>query len=235
MLPGDSIDIQLLPTAQKRKLGLGIKQEIDSNEFTSTVAGSLAVDHRRKAAKISSNGRYISEKGDNVICQVRGASFETFHLFINPFSPQGILSHFAFEGASKKTRPQLKNGDVVYAKIVAAQKNMDVELSCVNPSTGKAEGLGPLTEGMVFDVSRETADRLHRKDVEIMKELGEKIPGGFETIVGKNGRVCIDCAEAGMRGTIVVGRILQMIDEGVLSDKDIRKTMNRIMKELGLG
>ena len=235
LLPGDSIDVQVLPTAQKRKLGLGIKQDISSNDYTSTTAGILAINHRKKAAKVVSGGRYIPEKGDDVICQVRGASFETFHLYINAFSPQGILSHFSFEGASKKTRPQLKTGDVVYAKIVACQKNMDIELSCVNPNSGKAEGLGQLNDGMVFDVSLNVVGRLLRKELEIMEELGGKIPGGFEMIVGRNGRVWVDCAEAGVQGILAVGRILEMIGQGGLSEKEEKKFMNRMLKELGLG
>ena len=84
VLPGDSIDVSYLPTAQKRKLGLGIKQEIDSNDFTSTLAGPVQVDHSKKTAQISTpNARYVARTGDLVICQVRGQSFETFHLYSN--------------------------------------------------------------------------------------------------------------------------------------------------------
>ena len=160
----------------------------------------------------------------------------TSHLSINAYSPQAILSHFAFEGASKKTRPQLKNGDLVYARIAFAQKNMDVELTCVNPSTGRADGLGPLTDGMVFDISLEFADRLLKKQLApMMEELGNKIPGGFELVVGKNGRAWVDCADAGVKGIIAVGRVLQQVDEGNLQEKEQKKLVNRTVKDLGLG
>ena len=237
VLPGDTIDASYLPMAQKRKIGLGIKQEYNSNDFTSTVAGRVEVDHRKNAAQISTpNARYIARAGDSVICQVRGASFETFHLYINAYSPQAILSHYSFEGASKKTRPQLKTGDVVYAKIATAQKNMDTELTCVNPSTGKADGLGQLSEGMIFDVSLELADRLLKKQLaSTMEELGKKVPGGFEIVVGKNGKIWVDCADAGARGIIAVGRILQKIDEEGLQEKEQKKLVNRTVKEMGLG
>jgi len=237
VLPGDTVDATYLPTAQKRKIGLGIKQEFHSNDFTSTIAGRVEVDHRKKAAQITTpNARYVARAGDSVICQVRGASYETFHLHINAYSPQAILSHFSFEGASKKTRPQLKTGDVVYAKIASAQKNMDVELTCVNPSTGKADGLGPLTDGMIFDVSLELADRLLKKQLApMMEELGNKIPGGFEIVAGKNGKVWVDCADAGAKGIIAVGRILQKVDEEGLQEREQKKLVNRTVKELGLG
>ena len=236
VLPGDTIDADYLPTAQKRKIGQGINQEFNSNDFTSTIAGQVLVDHKKKAASISTpHGRYIPRQGDSVIAQVRGASFETFHLFINSYSPQAILSHFAFEGASKKTRPQLKNGDLVYAKVAFAQKNMEIELTCVNPSTGKADGLGPLTEGMVFDVSLEFADRLLKKQLALMmEELGSKIPGGFELVVGKNGKVWADCADAGVKGVIAIGRVVQQADENGLQEKEQKKLVNRTVKEMGL-
>lgn len=237
VLPGDTIDASYLPTAQKRKIGLGIKQEFNSNEFTSSIAGRVDVDHKKKTASISTaRARYIPRQGDSVIAQVRGASFETFHLFINAYSPQAILSHYAFEGVSKKTRPQLKNGDLVYARVAFCQKNMDIELTCVNPNTGKADGLRQLTEGMVFDVSLDLADRLlKRQFASILDELGNKIPGGFELCIGKNGKVWVDCADAGVRGIIAVGRILQHLEEQDFSEKEQKKLVNRTIKEMGLG
>lgn len=236
-IPGDIIDASYLPTAQKRKIGLGIKQDASSNDFTSTIAGRLDVDHKKKAAFISSpHSRYIARTGDLIIGQVRGASFETFHLHINGYSPQGILSHFAFEGASKKTRPQLKTGDVVYARVAAAQKNMEIELTCINPNTGKADGLGPLNDGMLFDVSLEFADRLLKKQLApMLDELGAKIPGGFEIVVGKNGKVWVDCGNAGPRGIVAIGRVLQQADESGLQEKEQKKLVNRTVREMGLG
>lgn len=236
VLPGDAVDASYLPTAQKRKIGLGIKANINSNDFTSTLAGRIEVDHKKKVAHVSSpRSRYIARTGDSIIAQVRGASFETFHLYINGHSPQGILSHFAFEGASKKTRPQLKTGDVVYAKIASAQKNMDIELTCINPNTGKADGLGPLNEGMVFDISLEFAERILKKQLApMLDELGNKIPGGFEIVVGKNGKVWIDCGEAGVKGIIAVGRVIQAVDQECLEEREQKKLVNRVVREMSL-
>lgn len=124
----------------------------------------------------------------------------------------------------------------MYAKVAFAQKNMDVELTCVNPSTGKADGLGPLTEGMVFDVSLEMADRMLRKvGVSALEDLGGKVPGGFEIVVGRNGKVWVDCAEAGVKGTMAVGRVVQQIDELGLTEKEQKKLVTRTVKETGLG
>jgi exosome complex component RRP40 len=109
-------------------------------------------------------------------------------------------------------------------------------LSCVNPSTGKAEpdGLGPLSGGMVFDVSVGLAERmLKREGCEFLEELGGKIAGGFEICVGRNGRVWVDCG-GGVRGVIAVGRCLKEVDGGVLGAKEQKKIVNKIATELGV-
>ncbi|KAK5235865.1 exosome non-catalytic core subunit rrp40 [Exophiala xenobiotica] len=248
LLPGDAISATQIPTSQKRKIGRGLRQDGDatttgrdgSNNFTATIGGLLEVDYRKKTASISTpDARYIPKAGDLVIAQFRTSSTDYFHMYINAHSPQAILPQLAFEGATKKTRPQLKANDLVYAKVVSAQKNMEIELSCVNPSTGKAEpdGLGPLTGGgMVFDVSPGLAERLLKKQgVVALDELGTKLPGGFEIAVGKNGKVWVECPEAGVKGVCAVGRCLREMDEKELREKEQRKLVNRIMGELERG
>ena len=237
LVPGDRIDAKLIPTSQKRKLGLGVHQA-GPDEYLCTVAGPLEVDYRKKAASISTpNARYNPKAGDLVIAQVRASAMDFFYLYVNAHSAQAILPQLAFEGATKKTRPQLKPNDIVYARVVAAQKNMEIELSCVNPSTGKAEpdGLGPLSGGMVFEISVGLADRMLKKQsVSFLEELGAKIPGGFEICVGKNGRVWVDCPDAGVKGVCAVGRCLKGVDAGGLLPKEQKSLVNRIINESGV-
>ncbi|KIX04954.1 uncharacterized protein Z518_05825 [Rhinocladiella mackenziei CBS 650.93] len=236
LLPGDQVPASQIPVSQQSKIGRGLQYDSISNTFTSTIGGLLEVDYRKKTAQIATpDARYVPKAGDLVIAQVRTSSTDFFHLFINSHSQQAILPQLAFEGATKKTRPQLKSNDLVYAKVVSAQKNMEVELSCVNPSTGKSEpdGLGPLTGGMVFDVSPGLAERLLRRQSAVaLDELGSKLPGGFEIAVGRNGRVWVDCPEAGVKGICAVGRCLREMDEKELREKDQKKLVNKIMVDL---
>jgi exosome complex component RRP40 len=238
LVPGDLVDAGALPNAQKRKIGHGLHQLDNSDRYVATIAGPLAVDYRKKTANISSlSARYVPKAGDLVIAQVRSSGAEMFQLYINSHSQQAFLPHLAFEGASKKTRPQLKPNDLVYAKVVFAQKNMEVELSCVNPSTGKAEpdGLGPVNGGMLFDVSIGMSERMLKKqDVSFLEELGSKIQGGFEIAVGKNGKVWVDCPEAGVKGICAVGRCLLAVDEDHLQEKEQKKLVNRVCASLGI-
>jgi exosome complex component RRP40 len=239
LLPGDQVDPSQLPQSQKRRLGTGLTQDPSSTTIYATTAGLLQTDHKKRTAQIQPrHSRYLPRAGDLVIAQVHHSSMDFFHLSVAPHTPQAILPQLAFEGATKKTRPQLKANDLVYAKVTAAQKNMEVELSCVNPSTGKSEpdGLGPLNGGMVFDVSTGLAGRILRKEgVVVLEELGEKLQGGFEVAVGKNGKVWVDCPDGGAKGVCAVGRCLQETDRFGLTEKEQRKLVARVVDELGLG
>lgn len=131
----------------------------------------------------------------------------------------------------------------------------EVELTCVNPATGKAEpgGLGPLTGGMVFDVSVGLAARLMIGDAQeagvvVLEELGKKLEGqgGFEVAVGRNGRVWVYCSgsggdgssgtdeASGIKATAVIGRCLQETDDRGLSIPEQKKLVSRVLREMGL-
>ena len=239
VFPGDPIADINLPASRVLHPASGLHRESPSTPIISTIAGTFEhIPKKRIAQVVVSNARYIPQAGDLVIAQVQRSSADFFHLSICPHTPQAILPQLAFEGASKKTRPQLKPNDLVYAKMLSANKNMEVELTCVNPSTGKSEpeGLGPINGGMVFDISTGLATRLlNAKDVVILEELGNKIAGGFEVAVGKNGRVWVDCPEAGVNGICAVGRCLQETDSGHLQESEQQKLVKKVLKEMGLG
>src|SRR2546423_718358 len=128
LLPGDQVDVSQLPQSQKRRLGNGLKQDV-SGTVLAVVGGLLQVDQRKRTAQIGiSNSRYVPHAGDLVIAQVHHSSMDFLHLSLAPHTPQAILPQLSFEGATKKTRPQLKANDLVYARVTAAQKNTEVEL-----------------------------------------------------------------------------------------------------------
>ena len=145
-----------------------------------------------------------------------------------------LLPQLAFEGATKKTRPQLTHGSLVYARVITASKYTEPEIACYNPSTGKSEGMGELKGGMLFDVSLGLARRLLMKEqweeggVALLELLGEKV--GFEVAVGRNGRVWVR-AES-VRETLVVGRALREVDEGGLGVEGQERLVRRLVREL---
>lgn len=112
---------------------------------------------------------------------------------------------------------------------------MDAELECVSSTTGKAEGLGPITGGMVFDVSLGFARRLlmarsrEEGGLEILEALGEE-GLAFETAVGRNGKVWVGSESP--KTIILVGRALKETDEGGLTIEQQKKLVKRLIKEM---
>lgn len=109
---------------------------------------------------------------------------------------------------------------------------MDPELECVSQSTGKADGLGPLVGGMVFNISLGLARRLlMSKSVDdgkvvVLEELG-KAGLAFETAVGRNGKVWVNSEN--VVTIITVGKALTQTDEENLSVDRQRKLVRKIL------
>ena len=260
LLPGDDVLPDLRSTTSTPlKVGMGLRLLHESATSTSpsytvtaTHAGLLSTDNKRNAVSVLSfpNRRYIPTINDLVIAQVHHSSQDYFYCIVTPHTPHALLGQLAFEGATKKTRPMLKTGDLVYARIlsVGVGAGSEVELVCVNPATGKAEpgGLGQLAGGMVFDVSIGFAARLLRAsstsapgdtDVVILDELGKKLEhkGGFEIAVGRNGKVWIDCSsnkDIAVQATVAIGRCLTETDTCNLDPSEQRKLVSRILRVL---
>jgi exosome complex component RRP40 len=112
---------------------------------------------------------------------------------------------------------------------------MDPELECVSSSTGKSEGLGPLTGGMVFNVSLGMARRLmlprptDQGGLVLLEELGAQ-GAAFEIAVGRNGRVWVDSKS--LKGTLGIGRAIQEVDEKALTVESQRKIARKVAREL---
>ncbi|KAL4926820.1 exosome non-catalytic core subunit RRP40 [Aspergillus undulatus] len=263
LLPGDEVPSEYLPNSSAPlRLGPGLRllsqppsSTSTSRALTATQAGILSTDNKRNAVSIlsSSDHRYVPTSNDLVIAQVHHSSADYFHCMITPQSPHALLGQLSFEGATKKTRPMLRQGDLVYARVLSTGlgPGAEVELTCVNPATGKAEpgGLGPLNNGMVFDISTGMAARLIRASssssesqdgvagLVVLDELGKKLEkaGGFEIAVGRNGKVWVDCSnseEDAIKATVAIGRCLTTIDEHNLNPTDQRKLVTRILREM---
>lgn len=154
---------------------------------------------------------------------------------MSDYTANATLPHFAFEGASKKSRPQLASGALVYARVTLANKHMDPELECVSSSTGKSDGLGPLTGGMLFTISLAMARRLmlakpaEQGKLVLLNVIGE---GGvpFEIAVGRNGKVWVDSKH--VKTTLAIGRAIQEIDNKSSTVEEQRKLAKKIVKEV---
>ncbi|CAI6337796.1 unnamed protein product [Periconia digitata] len=235
VLPGDEIPRSSLPTPTGKKktltLGPGLRH-IPPDTITTTIAGALTTDNKKNAIWVDTNsGRYIPAVGDLVIATIQNSVFESFNCLLTPNTPFASLPQLAFEGATRKTRPVLAPHSLVYARVVSNGQHTSPEITCVDPSTGKSEGLGPLKSGMIFNVSLGMARRLLLKskgEVIVLELIGAKV--GFEITVGRNGIVHVDGAN--VKTILAVGRAIQEVDEQALGEKGQKKLAERVLKSL---
>ena len=115
------------------------------------------------------NCRYIPQLGDHIVGVVTSRVGELYKVDIGsadqayvslPSSALSLIllffsafqiSFLSFEGATKRNRPNLGVGDVLYARIVRASRHLEPELSCVDAEL-KSRGMGKLEDGFVFKV-----------------------------------------------------------------------------------
>ncbi|KAL2198573.1 hypothetical protein P885DRAFT_32111 [Corynascus similis CBS 632.67] len=241
VLPGETIDPSLIPSDPKKALRLGPGlRHIPPTDIVPTVAGQLVTNSVKNSMWIEYNSnRYIPSQNDIVLAQVLRSATDFYLCSLSPHTAPATLPHLAFESATKKTRPILNPGQLVYARVALANRHMDPELECVSASTGKADGLGPITgPGCAFDVSLGFARRLlmarSREDggVGVLEMLGGEEGGGlaFETAVGRNGKVWVGSESA--RTVVLVGRALQETDRRGLGIEGQRRLVKKLVKEM---
>lgn len=256
--PGDAIDASLIPSHPKYPLRLGPGlRHIPPSDIVPTIAGQLVTDRRKNQLWVEYNGgrvcvhclpdicprkatdsppqQYSPVVGDLVIAKVDRSATDLYYVNLTDYTSNACLPHLAFEMATKKTRPQLASGALVYARVSLANRHMDPELECVSAATGKADGLGPLVGGMLYDISLGMARRLlMRKSAEegkvvVLEELGSA-GLAFETAVGRNGKIWVNSES--IKTVLVVGRAVKETDEKDLTIDQQKKLVRKLIKEI---
>lgn len=196
VFPGDvvaAVDV-------KARLGPGLLQHGDT--IVSTKCGVLRrplpnylfVEHSQK--------RYVPAVEDMVIGTVLERHAESYKIDLGA-AHAAVLPALAFEGATKKNRPNLAVGTLVYARMALANKDMEPELVCYS-ARNKADGYGELHGGHVVHCSTGLAHTLLDENCVVLQALGRLVP--FEIAVGMNGRVWINSASR--RHTILISNCI---------------------------
>lgn len=187
ILPGDKVDITL-SNDLKCILGPGLHKQGD--DVISTKAGVLRHRSPNTYWVEAHQKRYVPAKGDSVIGIVTAKAGDSFRVNIGA-SEQGSLSVFAFEGATKRSRPDVQVGDLVFAQVLSACRDMEPEMVCIN-SYGRKGMLGVLRSPTAFwmRVPIDFVNRILSKDCPLLQTLGRRIP--FEISLGQNGRIWVN-------------------------------------------
>lgn len=61
----------------------------------------------------------------------------------------GVLGSLEFDGATKRNKPNLNPGDLVYTRVSEYSKFIGAKLSCLNSGYSAKNALGELKNGMI--------------------------------------------------------------------------------------
>lgn len=198
ILPGDSINLE--PNINVT-IGPGIYKVSKCQSIIPVNAGIFHVQVNRKQTNQVvyldlETKRYIPQANDLVIGVVTGTIGENYKVILQGFSTPVMLPMMAFPHATKKNRPNLNEGDAVYARVVSLIPELETELLCVDSKTGKDGGFGLLdTTGFIFDIKQSFArELLFNAQSVYLEKLVTRCQ--FEIAVGINGKVWIKCGDS---------------------------------------
>ena len=175
-------------------------------------------------------GNYYSPKeGDIVIGIISQKSYEMYRVNILA-NKEASLNSIDFQGATRKTKPNLNVGDAVFAKIEKENKYSNATLTCKssNNSKGWSSGestYGELKGGKLYDYNRylclkllDNKDFIHR-----LKECVK----GLKLKIGYNGRIWIKT-----ENILDIPKVFQAINEGLnLNNEEREDKLNKIFNK----
>lgn len=136
---------------------------------------------------------YSPKKEDVIIGTITVKTFEQYRLDIGT-SHEALLNSIDFEGATRKTKPNLQVGDLIFAKIYHTNKFDNTILTCKSDDNSKTwssgESLfGQLVKGNVYCFPRIWSWKLINNNytIERLKDYVD-----FEICIGMNGRLWIN-------------------------------------------
>ncbi|KAF7391775.1 hypothetical protein HZH68_011318 [Vespula germanica] len=187
VMPGDIVkDILKNDTKETVVLGPGLRREADT-----VFVCKAGILKKRPPAVYYVNSyqkRYVPTRGENVIGIIIQKVGDLYRVDIGA-KESAALSYLAFEGATKKNRPDIQIGDIVFAKLVVAIKDMEPELVCVD-SQGKQKKLGILSsDGMLFTCTLNLARKLLNPNCPLFNFLAKN--QAYEVAIGMNGKVWV--------------------------------------------
>jgi exosome complex component RRP40 len=141
-------------------------------------------------------------------------------------SDEASISYLAFESATKKNRPLINVGDVLFGKLLVASKDMEPEMVCVD-SHGKKGRLGLLPEGgLLFTCSLNLVRKILKPSCPLLNTLGKDL--AYEVVVGMNGMVWVKTNS--VRETILVCDAIFKMEH--LENQEIDRVVKELMYNL---
>lgn len=117
-------------------IGEGLSRRGESP--VSTVAGILRVRSAGEAWVDIPSKRYRPKSEDSIIAVVEDKGGDNY--LMNAFGTCPVLmNRLAFDGATKRNKPELNRGDVLYCRVVVSNADSDIVVTCTAPSGPKKD------------------------------------------------------------------------------------------------
>ncbi|RPD62201.1 exosome complex exonuclease RRP40 [Lentinus tigrinus ALCF2SS1-7] len=225
VLPGENVPAQHV----NLKLGPGLLQQTSvggTSAIVSTRAGEVQHSANRSRWWIEGNSRrYSPAPQESVVGVVVSRSGENWRVDIGS-AHMATLDGLAFEGATKRNRPNLKVGSLLYARVSLAHKDMEPELECFDAQTRKSEGFGELKGGFLVQCSLKMCRLLLDPQHFLFPLLGSRFP--LESAIGMNGRVWVSTKDP--RQVIAIARCIEAVDPdgGGMDEAAVKKFLTTL-------
>ncbi|KAK7072932.1 Exosome component 3 [Halocaridina rubra] len=187
VLPGDQV-LRFNPEENRDRIFIGPGLRWQDNVVRATKPGMLKKNGKNLYFVDTHQKRYIPQKREFVIGIVLKKKGDNYVIDIGG-SEYATISYLSFENASKKTRKEMKPGDLIYGQLLVANKDMEPELVCIDVYN-RAVGMGTLPgDGIMFTIPLHIARMVVDPQNPFLLMMGKQI--NYTVVVGFNGRVWI--------------------------------------------
>lgn len=228
VFPGESVNVI---SGGDSTIILGAGLQLQGESVVAVKAGLLRWQKTQSTFCVDvSQKRYTPVNEDFVLGVIIEKLAEQYKVDIGASAP-AMLSAVAFDGATRRNKPNLQVGTLVYARVVVANRDMDTEVSCES-KVGKKDWVtgestfGEIKGGDVCKLSLTHAKRLLDGLSPVLELLGRSIP--YELAIGANGRVWINAEAA--KNTVAIGNAI--MNSEYLNEAEVAAMVNSVLSSL---
>jgi len=226
ILPGEQIPVH----ASQIKITNNFSIDKEEKTVVSNNMGELFIKQTKGGLVVSSittPQKYFPEEEDHIIGVIVNKNAEIYVLDIGGPS-EAALGVLDFEGASKRNRPFLEAGNLIYAKVLHVNKSTRPRLTCISKMSNKdwASGesiYGELKEGMVLDFPMSFCKSLLKDEKNLLEELKKYVT--YEIAIGHNGKIWVNSTS--LKNIMLILNIIRKSQEQSVDE------MREFLKQIG--
>ena len=202
----------------------------NTNNLVSKNLFKISTDSENNTQNLIVEGNYYKPSvGDVVLGTIISKSAEVYKIDIKSYA-YGLLGASDFEGATKKTKPNLKIGDLIFTRVLKINKFDVPLLTCLsevskNWASGEAF-FGPVLSGHIFNVPLKHISIFLSCSEGLIKRISDGVD--FEHTFGMNGLIWINASE--VKSILKIKKIMLAWIDIVYNDL-FQKGLSKLEKE----